>query len=158
METGEIKISRLMFAAEIDHSWDPKLDEANQVYELWKTQGKEAGDALGKTYGFTSSYQARAIRSRAAMGASELLELNVLSIGDVAFTIGTYEMFSDAGLYVKENSLFPVTFLITGNSGYIPSAKAYEYRSYEADTGMFAPGTAEKLAEEYVNMLHTIHE
>jgi hypothetical protein len=87
-----------------------------------------------------------------------LLELNVLSIGDVAFTTGTYEMFSDAGRYVKENSPFPVTFLITGNSGYIPSAKAYEYRSYEADTGLYAPGTAEKLAEEYVNMLHTIHE
>lgn len=158
METGEIKTSRVIYEAEVDHTWDHMLDAATEVYDLWKTQGKAAGDALGKTYGFTSSYQARAIRARAAMGKTTQLELNVLSIGDVAFTTGTYEMFSDAGLYVKENSPFPVTFLISGNSGYIPSAKAYEYRSYEADTGMFAPGTAEKLAEEYVNMLHTIHE
>jgi hypothetical protein len=46
--------------------------------------------------------------------------------------------------------------LITGNSGYIPSKKAYEYRSYEADTGLYAPGTAEKLAEEYVRMLEQL--
>ena len=156
MQTGEIRASRLMVDAQIDHSWDPMLDAANEVYDLWKTQGKEKGDALGKTYGFTSSYQARAIRSRAAMGEAAQLELNVISVGDVAFTTGTYEMFSDAGLYVKENSPFPVTFLITGNSGYIPSKKAYEYRSYEADTGLYAPGTAEKLAEEYVKMLNSI--
>lgn len=156
METDEIRTSQLMCKVEIDHTWDHMLDQANEVYELWKTQGKKAGDALGKTYGFTSSYQARAIRSRAAMGATAQLELNVLSIGDVAFTTGTYEMFSDAGLYVKANSPFPVTFLITGNSGYIPSKEAYEYRSYESDTGMYAPGTAEKLAEEYVKMLKDI--
>ena len=158
METGQIRISGQQFKVEIDHSWDPMLDEANEVYELWKTQGKTAGDALGRSYGFTSSYQARAIRTRAAMGDSVLLEMNVLSIGDVAFTTGTYEMFSDAGLYVKENSPFPVTFLITGNSGYIPSEKAYTYRSYEADTGLYVSGTAEKLAAEYVKMLKGIRE
>jgi len=156
MEAGEIRTHRVLYTAHIDHSWDPMLQEANAVYDLWKTEGKAAGDALGKTYGFTSSYQARAIRSRAAMGETAQLELNVLSVGDVAFTTGTYEMFSDAGLYVKENSPFPITFLITGNSGYIPSKEAYEYRSYEADTGMYAQGTAEKLAEEYVKMLNSI--
>ena len=62
-------------------------------------------------------------------------------------------MFSDQGLYIKEHSAYDVTFLITGNSGYIPSEAAYAYRSYEADTGNFSAGTAEQLAEEYVRML-----
>lgn len=39
------------------------------------TQGKTAGDALGKTYDFTSVYQARAIISRAGMAATRDLEL-----------------------------------------------------------------------------------
>lgn len=62
-------------------------------------------------------------------------------------------MFSDQGLYIKENSPFDTTFIITGNNGYLPSAEAYDYRSYEADTGLFAKGTAEMLAEKYVELL-----
>jgi hypothetical protein len=65
-------------------------------------------------------------------------------------------MFSTHGLYVKRNSPFEITFLITANSGYLPDVPAYDYRSYEADTGMFAPGEAEKLAENYVEMLKTL--
>ena len=49
-----------------------------------------------------------------------------------------------------------VTVIITGNSGYIPSRAAYDYRSYEADTGYYARGTAEKLAEQYVEMLKAL--
>ena len=74
----------------------------------------------------------------------------------MGFTTGTYEMFSDQSNYVKENSPFDVTVIITGNSGYIPSRAAYDYRSYEADTGMYAPGTAEALAENYVDMLNKV--
>ena len=156
IEGSGINTNRVTFAAEIDHSWDPMLEQANEVYDLWKSQGKAAGDALGKTYNFTSSYQARAIKSRAKLGLTQDLELNTFNIGPIGFTTGTYEMFSDAGLYVKRNSPFEVTVIITGNSGYIPSEAAYDYRSYEADTGMYAKGTAEKLAEKYVEMLNAL--
>ena len=87
------------------------------------------------------------------MDATGELEINAFSIGGVGFTTGTYEMFSDHGLYVKEHSPFDVTFVITGCSGYIPTPEAYVYRSYEADTGYYASGTGEKLAEAYVQML-----
>ncbi len=156
VEGSGIKTKRVMFDAEIDHSWDHLLQQANEVYDLWKTAGKSAGDALGKQYDFTSSYQARAIKSRAAMGATQQMELNTFSVGGIGFTTGTYEMFSDHGLYVKEHSPYDVTFIITGCSGYLPSEEAYDYRSYEADTGYYAKGTAEKLAEQYVEMLNEI--
>ena len=151
-----IKTTRQMFDVEIDHSWDHMLNQANEVYDLWKSAGKSAGDALGKTYGFTSSYQARAIRSRASMSATAQLELNAFSICGVGFTTGTYEMFSTHGIYVKEYSPFDIDVIITGCSGYIPTPEAYDYRSYEADTGYYAKGTGEKLAEEYVKMLETV--
>lgn len=156
VEGNGISTTRVMYDAEIDHSWDHLLNAANEVYELWKSAGKTAGDALGKTYDFTSSYQARAIISRAGMGATQQLELNAFRVHGVGFTTGTYEMFSDAGLYVKGNSPYDITFIMTGNSGYIPSAEAYGYRSYEADTGYFAKGTAEKLAEKYVELLKSV--
>lgn len=154
VEGTGIKTMRVNFAAEIDHSWDSMLTQANEVYDLWKSTDRDTGNVLAYTYGFTSVYQARSIRTRADMPETQDLELNVFSIGGIAFTTGTYEMFSDAGLYVKRNSPFDITFLVTGNRTYIASEAAFDYRSYESDTGYYAKGTAEKLAEKYVEMLN----
>lgn len=156
VEGSGIKTSRVNFEAEIDHSWDDKLNQANEVYDLWKATSLATGNAKAKEYGFTSVYQARAIKSRAAMAATGNLELNAIRIGGVGFITGTYEMFSDAGIYVRANSPFETTVICTGNSGYIPSKEAYDYRSYESDTGYYAQGTAEKLAEKYVEMLNSV--
>ena len=156
VEGTGIKTTRVAFEAEIDHSWDHMVAEATEVFELWKAEDKNKGDALGATYGFTSVYQARAIRTRAALPATQTRELRAFCVGPIGFTTGTYEMFCDHAMYVKEHSPFDVTFVITSNSGYIPNTRAYEYRSYESDTGMFASGTGEKMAEEYVKLLEQI--
>ena len=156
IEASGIKTTRFAFAAEVDHSWDHMISEANEVFDLWKSKGKEEGDNLGKTYGFTSSYQARAIRTRAALPATQNREMRAFSIGPIGFTTGTYEMYSDHAEYVKENSPFDLTFVITGCSGYIGNKASYEYRSYETDTGMYASGTGEKMAEKYVELLNAV--
>ena len=156
VEGSGIAYKRVMFEAEIDHSWDHMLEQAKEVYDLWKATDNKTGNALGKTYGFTSVYQARAIKSRYEMEKTRTLEINAFRVGGIGFTTGTYEMFSEAGIYIKENSPYAYTFILTGNSGYIPSDKAFNYRCYEADTGFFARGTAEKLAEKYVEMLKEI--
>lgn len=141
---------------DVDHSWDPMIEQANEVFDLWKTVGKEEGDALGKTYNFTSSYQARAIRTRYNMGKTTEMELNAIRVGGLGITTGTYEMFSESGKAVREGSPFDFTFLVTGNATYVSSTTAYDYRCYEADTGLYARGTAEKLVAEYIEMLNEI--
>ena len=157
VENTGIRSTRLSCPVEIDHSWDPLIEQANEVYHVWKTVSKAEADALGKTYGFTSCYQARMIRIRYNRGATENRELRAFRVGPVAFTSGTYEMFSDHAVYVKENSPFDITFVITGCANYIGNKAAFEYRSYETDTGLYASGTGEKLAEEYVRLLNAIH-
>jgi len=146
-----IKTMHQMVTVDIDHSWDHMIKEANEVFNAWKSGGR-GGAKLGD-YGFSSVYQARAIRTRYNMPATTELELNAFSVCGVGFTTGTYEMFSTSAIYVKENSPFDITFVIAGNQNYIPVPEAYDYRSYEADTSLFAKGTAEKLAETYVEML-----
>ena len=153
---GGIKTCRRMVSVQIDHSWDHMLSQADEVYDLWKSVDDKAAMEVGKNYDFTSVFQARAIRERAAMGMSAELELNAFSVGGVGFTTGTYEMFCEQGTFIKENSPFPITFVITGNSGYIPSDAAFNYRCYEADTGFYARGTAELLADNYLEMLQKI--
>ena len=155
-DSWTIKTTKFDFQAEIDHSWDHMKKEADEVFDLWKSEGKEKGDQLGATYGFTSSYQARAIRTRYSLPATQVRELRAFSVGPIGFTSGSYEMFSDHAEYVKQNSPFDLTLVITSNSGYIANELAYTYRSYETDTGMYASGTGEKMAEQYVQMLNAI--
>ena len=151
-----IKTTRTTMDVDVDHSWDHMLNQANEVYNLWKSAGRSAGDALAKTYNMSSSYQARAIRSRAAMGKTITMELSAFSIGGIGFTTGTYEMFSDNAIFVKDNSPFETTFVITGCSSYVPSDIAYTYRGYEADTGLYARGVGEQLADQYVKLLNEV--
>lgn len=151
-----IKTTRLHFQAPVDHSWDHMLEQANEVFRVWKTVGKEEGDALGKTYGFTSSYQSRDIRNRAKMGTHLEMQLNAFRIGDMGFVTGPNEMFSTVGIHVRANAPFETVFIIAGNYLYLPCEQAYDIRSYEADTGYFAKGTAEKMADTFVEMLKEV--
>ena len=158
VEGSGIKTATVDFEVEVDHSWDHMLEQAEEVYNLWKSTDRATGDALGKTYDFSSVYQARAIRTRAGMDLTASKELNVFSVGGIGFVNGDYEMFSDAGLYIKDKSEYDITIIAEGCHGYIPSAEAYDYRSYEADTGYYAKGTAEKLAEQFVTMLNGLND
>lgn len=156
VENTAIKTSRVMFEVEVDHSLDHKLEQAQEVYDLWKSTTKSAGDDLAETYGLKGVYQARGIINRSKMDKTMDLELNTFCIGDLGFITGTYEMFSTTGMYVRENSPFDTTFIITGCSSYIPCAEAYDYGAYEAVSAYYAQGTAEKLGEQYVKMLTEI--
>ena len=65
-------------------------------------------------------------------------------------------MFAPTGIYIKENSPFDMTFIATCTNdafGYLPTEKAYSYAAYETYVARFVPGTAEKLADTYLEML-----
>lgn len=86
------------------------------------------------------------------------------SIGDVAFITAAYEMFDTNGVFIKENSPYDMTFVVTmanGVAGYVPAEWAYEYGenvvAYEVATGGHAKGTAETLANGFVEMLTELY-
>ena len=156
VDSSGITTTRLNYDVEIDHSWDHMINEANEVFDLWKATNKATGDTLAKQYDFTSVYQAKSIRNRYKLPATEKLDIRAFRVGSIGFTTGTYEMFCDHGQYVKQNSPFETTFIICGCYIYIPNEASFEYRSYEADCGFYAKGTGEKLAEKYVDLLNSI--
>ena len=151
-----ISTKRVTFVYDVDHSWDHMLDKANEVFDYWKATNLQEGNKLARSYGFSSVYQTRDIRARAAMPATGTLELNAFRIGDLGFVTSTNEVFSTVGFHVRANSPFDTTVILTGNFQYLPCAEAYDYRSYEADTSMFAKGTAEKVGETLVAMLREV--
>lgn len=144
---------------EVNHEWDHMIAEANEVIKLWQSAGKDAGDQLGKKYGFTSVYQANAIISRSKKPAYMDLEQSAVRIHNVGFIVGGYEMFCENGIAVKNSGHeagYEHVFIIAGNSGYIPSEAAYGYRSYESDISNFVKGTAERMQDKYIELLSDI--
>ncbi len=151
----EIKTDRQTVDVLVNHQWDDKLTQAKEVVNLWNaTNDGTAANNLAHSYDISSRHHASAICYLATKGMNDQLEANAFCIGELGFITGTYEMFSTSGLYIKENSPFDITFIITGNCYYLPTREAYEvYRCYESDTSHFAVGSAETMDAKFVEML-----
>ena len=94
-------------------------------------------------------------------GVTTEIPLYAFSLGDVAFATAPYEMFTENGKKVKEDSPFEMTFMAScsnGNCGYIPSSSAFEYDCYEVSITRYVKGTAEDLVESHVSMLKQLYE
>ena len=162
VKTTSFEVASYTHAAPIDHSMDDKLAQAQEVVDIWyngpgtSTENKNAARAKAHEYGFSSEYHASAVISKAGMGATANITVSAVSIGNWSMVVAPYEMFSVQGLYIKENSPFDMTFVVTcanGSNGYMAPADAYDYQSYESTTCKFSKGIAEDLADIYLKLL-----
>ena len=70
-------------------------------------------------------------------------------------------MFSSSGKYIKENSPFAMTFVVSngnGDVGYIPSLLGYTNGGYSTDITKFAPGTGEQIVGDMLHILNELHD
>lgn len=141
----------------VDHSWDHMLKEAEEIWALWNSGNRDEANRMARALGMSGAYHARTIRGgRAELGETLPVEIAAIRIGDIAFVNHHYEMFSDAGLYIKANSPYAFTVVCEGNGGYIASKEAFDYVSYESSISNYARGSAEMLAEKFVEMLKSL--
>jgi len=87
------------------------------------------------------------------------MELNSIGLGDLSFVTAPYEMFCNNAQYVKQNTPFAMTFVIScSNNGvcYLASDEAFKHGCYEVDNRIFVRGTAEEAADCMLNMLKEI--
>ena len=163
IRSGRIQTKQVFFPGAVNHEDGYLAEAAEKVREFWReTNDRQATDEYAKPFGIRSPYHANAIVYRSKLGESRTIELDVLSFGDAAVFFGSYEMFSENALFVKRNSPFRVT-MCAGYSNenfveYIPSVGVFSYEAYERDTTKFVPGTGERLAELFLEMLNEIKQ
>lgn len=138
-----------------------RLTEAQLVKAEWDIVGRGTteGANAAKKHGFSSVYEVSAILERAKTPETKDMELKVMSIGDIGLLFAPYEMFGETGLDIKERSPYDFTFIVTcgeGAMGYLPTPTGFEINSYESHVTDFARGTAEELADTFVNLLTEI--
>ncbi len=134
-----------------------KLPQAQAVVKAGDANGKDhpSTKALIQEHGFASYWEAKYTISRSKLKDTLDKTLYTMEIGGISLIVAPYEMFSAHGRYVKDNSPYDMTFIITccENSGYIPTEEAFGYHSYEAQVTSYAKGTGEALAENFVQLL-----
>jgi len=159
--TGKVQGIAFTFVGNINHTWDHRVPQATIVHDAWRSgaDSKYVGQLLAE-YGFNSPYHAGAVISKSKLPLTREFDIFAVSIGDVAFVGAPYEMFDSNGSYIKYYSPFKTTFVMTcanGHNGYFPSLLGWLNGGYSVDTTRFAMGTAEKVAEKFVDMLNELH-
>ena len=138
-----------------------RFAQASEVAAMSSQKGSSALEtkALVEKYGFPSVYEATGLVSRASYPETYSMDLHLMTVDGVSFIFAPFEMFGVTGREIKDNSPYDMTFVITcsensgGHMGYIPHEYACEESFYEYDVTKFQRGTAEELAEVYVELL-----
>jgi len=159
-ETRQLRVVQVSFEGQVDHTMEEKLAEAMKVRQLFLSEGRDAGNKLARQLGFSSVYHAGAVIRRSKYEKTRAMELSAYAIGGISFIAAPYEMFTNHGVYIKENTPFPMTFVVSccnGANSYLPSTQAYDYGCYESHNGNFVRGTGDRLAETFVKMLKKLH-
>ena len=163
VERTAIKSTQKIYEAPIDKSEDHLLEEANIIYTAWQENG-DAKAAMALVPGTTigSVYHAGSIVNRSTQSGNRSMELNAISIGPVGFITAPYEMFDTNGMFIKDGSPFETTFVMTcanGINNYIAADYAFEKGgTYEVHNRVFPRGTAEDLANTFVDMLNSLSD
>ena len=162
--TGKVQVIQQEFTATVNHENDQYAEICKELRKLWD-DGKittaeliKRGEAAGIK--LSSAYHAGAIASRPSAGATGTFTIGAIAIGDAGFVWAPYEMYDTNGMFIKENSPFDITIVATcanGANGYFPSLLGFEHGGYEPDTTKYIPGTAEELADTYVELLTQLH-
>lgn len=152
---GKLTTRQRIISVEIDHSDDHLVEKAQEVWDLWATD-PELCKKVAKEKGFNSAYACRDIIGRSKTFGTRELEIDTVAVGDIAFATASYEMFDTNARYIKENSPFEKTIVMSccnGANSYLASELAFSHGSYEVDSRLFSRGTAEMLVENHVQML-----
>lgn len=160
VNTGNIKLQHMNYTATVNKKGTERLPQAKDVYDVYLADGYSAGNQAAYAAGFISVYDARSIVNRAKMPATENIALAALAIGDVAFIYASFEMFGDAGRYIRQNSPYEHTFISTlaleAGHDYIPSDIGFELNCYEAYTAFYEQDTIKGISQVYLDTLKTL--
>lgn len=154
VDEGPVQLLSDEFVVEVDHSDDHLLDKAKEVIKLWyETYDTTASRLLAEKYGMTNYLHAGGINTRASLPQSVDFHIDAFRAGQLAFICAPYEMFGINGMFIKEHSPFPMTFIATSCNclhGYLAADSAFEYQCYERDYRRYPRGTAERVADAFV--------
>ncbi len=160
--TGLVQKKRITVTGDVYKGDVGLLEDAKKVVEFHKTSPNNIYTAqYAKQFGIETIYHANAIVQNSVLPDKKTYELNIISIGDVAFTTLPMEFFDTTGMQIKEGSPYEMTVLLgysCGKGKYVPDIEASKHGGYESYNTYFTHGTAEIAVEHYLNALKELYQ
>lgn len=157
----EVKAIRRDIELEYDHSDDHLVPVVTPIcQEWWENYDRDASNKQARELGLNSIYAACYLLDRAALPEKDRMPIYALKVGGLGFACAPYEMFGASGMHIKEQSPMPMTFIVThcnDSKGYLATEFAFSHGCYEVDGRRYPKGTAEKLADTFLEMLHEMN-
>lgn len=153
-------IKRTVGAA-IDHSTDHLYQKAIEIRNLYYANKLDEYQQKCNEYEIDTVYEAASIIKRAEAEDYRDVTVSAIRVGGIAFAAVPYEMFSQNGAKIKEESDFDLTFVMgysNGRNTYIPASYAYDVGGYEVYSCHFERGTAELLEETLSRMIAELYD
>lgn len=161
VSVGPIQLIRTAYDAVVDHSTDDQVEQAKIVQAGWYNYDTyQERVTFSKSLGFNGLLHANQVVNRSNMPPLFELELDTIAIGDISFATLPFEMFASNCKFIKDNTPFPMTFVLAysnGSNSYLPDDAAFEHDIYEVNTRKFVRGTAEALADTHLELLQKLH-
>ena len=159
VENGLVRNVQLIYEGRCNHTEDHKLEIAKIVVERWKGGMKSKEAREGYEHLINSPYHAQSIITKAGRPETADVELNGFAFGDVAMVFAPFELFSDLGVAIKENSPFAMTFVCCYANrifSYMPTQLGFDHGGYGPNQCRFEPGTGEILVEKFGQILNDL--
>ncbi len=160
VNAGPIKVEKRSYTGAIDHSDDHLAEKATYVRDHYYDFPKDADRVkFCRDNGFNGHLHASGVIRRSKMADSLTIDVYALAMGDVSFVTAPYEMFNSNGRFIKNNTPYEMTFVCTCTNDsidYLADINAFGFDCYEVNTRRYGAGTAEKVADLYVEMLNDL--
>ena len=157
LQEGPVDARERELRLELDHSDDHLVPQAKEIWQDWREHyDREESNRKARAIGKNSIYAIGSVLARAGAKDSELIDIHALRIGGLGFAGAPYEMFAINGQYIKERSPYVTTIVVSccnDARSYLASDLAFTHGCYEVDIRRYPRGTAENVAEQFVEML-----
>ncbi|MBQ3865717.1 MAG: neutral/alkaline non-lysosomal ceramidase N-terminal domain-containing protein, partial [Clostridia bacterium] len=156
---GAVRAVTGTLTAAYNHEDEDKLEISKKIQALFLNDRRSDALALAAANGLSSAFEAGAIVSRAARGATGEIALSCYAFGDVAITAAPFEMFCQTETRLRERSPFGFTLTCgysNGSEGYMPAAECFPNKGYEVVTCKYVQGTAEAISDRQLELLNDL--
>ena len=153
-----IDIAKSSYTAAVRQDTSEYLDAITKFEEVINAGGTTQEAVIASDDQVHSTISCTFPPKRKQLGATQDIPLVALRLGEIGFISAPYEMFDTNGKFVKENSPFTMTMILgyTGVHAYITTTACIAHMCYEWECGYYDAGTAEALADGFVDLLNTL--
>lgn len=154
---GKVAITHRALDLPMDHDSPELVEKCKAIQKEWLEKAdRNYSNKQAREIGLNSIYAVNGVLMRQNLPESEIMNIYAFRVGELGFVCAPYEMFGANGMFIKEYSPYAMTFVVSCANhaqAYLASDLAFTHGCYEVDTRRFPRGTAEKVADNFVEML-----